>query len=310
MRNVWSGVRLWAVAAVAVAGVLGWVGTVAAGIDGGELVATATDQAVISISIPLEGSIWWVGNGTYDETKLGDSVMAYKETNPGNLGMVKIKTNAERWDVTFKTEHGGRLFASGGKAKELSQKDPTCVPSILSPCDMWYADVDGEYMYYKDTSNTADSARLKGISGAGRKDTVILEMSIGAAGYIDIPTYTGYHTLGAEKKNTIAPTRVRQSKLKASWKADSSVSFAECFSDDATEDYTKLIKLLESRPNWSGKFVSADDLKTKGFPTPDKDQEEYFYVNVGIGQRNYPKIKKVANKTYTETITFNLVVNW
>ncbi|GBU20143.1 hypothetical protein R80B4_00018 [Fibrobacteres bacterium R8-0-B4] len=303
-----------AAAALVVAGVAG--GAWAQKIPGMEVGATAPAKAAISLTFPLVATIDWIGNGTYDESKLGDDVTKYVEVwdakSAGNLGRVKIKTNAERWDVTFSTKYGGRLFASGGKTPD-KQTPPGCTPTLTNPCIPDYQDIGGEYLVYKTHNNTPNEARLQceDCGGAGAIDTVILEMSIGAADSINVPGgYNGYYALGAEKNNTIPPTRVPKSKLKDSDTQGKEVSLAGCFADAALADPTKLYLLLQSRPNWAGKFSGATDLSSKGFPTPEKDKYEYFYVNVGIGPNNYLDIKKKANKTYTEEITFNLMVSW
>jgi hypothetical protein len=314
--------RVGAAAAVVVAGV--WVGTGgAAEIEGGKPYVSAS-AAVISVSFPLEGEIQWIGNNAFSEDDLKVNPDQYIQIKPGNLGMVRIKTNAERWDVSFVTDNGGKLYAAGKETNRKELKDPTCKSTLLKPvCDSVYVKEPGEYLRYKDKKKTVDelaSDRFRTGGGTSDSDFVVLGMSIGAAGNMTDANgspggYRGFYSLGAEQgpELEVKPTPIpKDSLLKSSKNYEGGavpVSFADCFATDAVGDKAvALYGLVTSRKSMDVKGGPAE-LKSKGFMTPG-NESEYFYVNVGITEENVKKIKRVPDKEFTESITFSLVVNW
>jgi len=314
-----------AVAALVVAGVLGAVGTAVAEkiTDGTSYKSAAT---TISVGFDLEGEIDFIAK-PFDVKDLAFDVTKYKQVDPGNLGLVKIKTNAGRWDVSFKTAHGGKLFAPANPNGPKKCKDDW-VPTLAKPgCenDSVLINSSGQYLLYKTRASepdfASDNARARSGTATTDKDYVQLSMSIGAAGYMAAsPGYTGYvgyYSLGAEQSPPaeVKPTLIGKEKMSKSATDENDVSFAKSFgaaAADATAAQS-LVKLLESRPDWKADFMAnySPSALDAGFPMPQEDPGvEYFYVNVGLGEANYKDIQRVADKTFSETITFSLVVNW
>jgi hypothetical protein len=311
-----------AAAAVVVAGV--WVGAGWARIDGGDPHSGAEATARIEFSFAPVGIIEFIQR-PFDQENLKDSVEKFTPIKPGNLGLVKVLTNAGRWDVEFITENGGRLYAPGAKKGMKPDLSGDCADrGLLNRCP----DIEdfelGEYLMYsrKNSKTTGsedkDSARIVGVE----KDTVILRVSIGAAD--SVPSlYPQSFSLGQDIKGTlkIPPAQVSRDALKKSKRdygsGGAGVSFAEVIASSITTgdggNVNDFMALLGSRPAWGQALAltGVDGLKKGGFPAPESESRaEYFYVNVGIGPDNYADIKKVPDKEFSETITFRLIANW
>jgi len=298
-------------------------------------------QSLDNATIPIKIEYPYTGKIEALPSVLGDDADAvarfdvgtYKDINPGNVGYLKISTNAPSWDVTFFTENGGVPFGPG--EEDTRQQDPLCVPNpfLGTTCDMETYMKPGASLLYntkKALIGTGDDShsRLADPSISTTKDVVLLDMAIGLAGAF--PTAgAGVYAQGAEGGVIINPTRITKDKMITSKKpttgSGTPVSFAERLCEDAENGTTGTqnsnLGGLESL--WGPKtgpagttgtvianpttFWVTGGLDTKGFPPPPKTGAAYFYVNIGIHPNNTSDIAELAGKTYTETFTFNLM---
>jgi len=316
------GVKL-AVAALAVAGVVGSVWAAGPGMV--QSLHTATME--VKLVYPYKGTIEAFPSIKGEDAEAVAKIDVTKYTdglNPGNLGYLKISTNAPSWDVTFYTSNGGVPTAPGLPGQQ--QKDPTCKENLFlgTTCEMEDIILPGPQLLYTKRLAVATPAAPEDHSrlpNGSANDIVILDMAIGLAGAFPAAG-KGIYAQGTESSIKIDPSRIGRdnmvkTKRGSTTPGDGPASFAECLYNGAQGSGANAVKLQALESLWGPKGTGADidkatfwingGLNVKGFPPPPKNGAAYFYVNIGIHPDNTPDISPLAGKTYSETFTFNLM---
>jgi hypothetical protein len=334
-----SSVVKLAVAALAVAGV---VGTVWAGVsvmdkgaatitEGGDNAAsmkmtyTIEQTAVIEVTSKNPTSEQFVG---FDAD--GSSLDGQDGKN-GNLGEVRVKTNSRGWDVTFTTVNGGKLAVTNDTIMSQQAMKPGIFPPQYYDSS-WTVHRNPAYLLYDNTY--AGTANVQNLTNPTRK---AVQVSVGI-GMLEKISGAKYLKGFANNLNAAAYATplVPASDLDASQTllengstntSAVSVSFVEVLSTAASSpgltaaqaaitDSDRKIK-VGGRELGTG----ATSTSTLGFgPTnspitipniPKKDDDyEYFYVNVGLPEANVDYILGNKKGDYSETFTFTLLANF
>jgi len=309
-----------AVAALAVAGVVGMVSaqsTVAGATNG----ATENTAPLMKASFNVNNFavIEGITNDPADDAlnfSVEDSVGG--TTTPGNLGVIRVKTNASAWDVTMSTKNGGRLMKDGrGTGRDTTICDvPNTWP--LTGCQSSHVEEilePGYKLLFND-----HIATTPGRIGAAGRDTVVLRVAIGPASAVNSDTGRGgtfgiIVAKGAQAAGDLyEPTIIDQDDLLISNDPATPISFAKAFAD-FYNGYTgsNTTKGDGSHTTVGGVIMeSASALSTDGFGPTTGDPSnkwEYFYINVGIDPTEFVKIVGPKSGEYYEIFSFDLVTN-
>jgi hypothetical protein len=318
-----------AVAAVAVAGVLGMVGTgwgqtspVTGGASFGSKTMAATftvqQDAEINATSNFVDLVVWddAGTNVFNTQPVATDVV-------GTLGTIRVKTNSAGWDVLMTTENGGRML-------DLTSKQCVDVPNVDgwgNPTGGTHPDCSGAgagtyLMYDNDPTNATAHPTVE----------VVLDVAIGVAkqgialGNTVAKTrlYPLLNSTSGTSPTFEAPVLVQKSSVTGSdlsQTTHNAVSFA--YEIGAAYSSTTLSGVYSqgiygSTTNTKGNWGT---INSSGFPKPgevkgiyvgpnDQQDEEFFYVNVGIGQSVYDNLKGNQNGTFTETFNFELVAKF
>jgi hypothetical protein len=301
-----------AVAALAVAGVVGTA--VAQPVTGttqgiANMSAGITIQNIANIDVipknPAGEDLVFTSANAID----ADPTIGTLAKNFGNLGIVKVKTNSNKWDVGMTTQSGGRLL------------DSASVGCVKVP------DIDGWGNNLGTTHDSCSTAGARYLRTGSSMDTVVLDVAIGVAksgkalGNSGAPAtlYPIISGLSGGAPSFIAPVLIDQAKVIASDKSITgtpavAISFAETigtYGDTATTWGSAFSDGIYG----AGSTGSAEwgTIATEGFPAPkgnEQPQEEYFYVNVGMTEVDYLALNGNQNGTYKEVFYFELFANF
>jgi len=331
-------------AAAALMVVAGVWGTVAAQ---GHVVTANPDAEVVNTADKMRASVT-IENTAYLEGKsaepsgeklkfadIGARVNNVVDgTRTGNLGVIRVRTNASSWDIEMSTKNGGRLLKDGRTTTE--KLPPVCkteVPFPGSGCLEYYPD---EYkkesgytlLYSNGTTGTAgepnstDGGRIVGVGEEAGRDTVLLQVAIGIAASNNGGDVGGsfgdVYVKGATAAgSTFYPTVIDPNNVMNSNKANKAISFAKAFAADyqigGGTNTNAAANATVGGVNL--KTVDATFGVSKGFgsttatETDKTKQWEYFYINAGISEDNYDKIVGSKSGEYYEVFTFDLVTN-
>jgi len=316
---------------LAVAGVVG----TAVAAPSNTIAEVGSKDVNVVFEFTFEGSLEWIDHGADAVALSGINVLERTQVDPGNLGALKINTNAPSWDITMTSKYGGRLYAAGGPTGNMIE-DPDCTPSIFDPpCGLVPETNQGVYLKYtKEFLATATADGLHSIiptgTGTGSpdaQDTVILDVAIGVAREFQPgAARTGLYAAGEEVKPTavvVPATRIGKAMMLASAPAtikdgtNTPVSFAERFGTDLATGTTTggANTNLAKIGNIGGVAVTdvtattvGTALKDTGFKQIASDQ--YFYINAGIGKDNKSFIEADPTKVFKETLTFKLMAGF
>jgi len=319
--------RALAVAVLAVAGV---VGTVWAQGHVGGLNPAAED---VVNTVPKMKASFHIDNMAYIEGESKDPKDAQlrfnvdtliNNVNPGNLGVIRIRTNATSWDVEMMTKNGGRLVKEGSGTGIF---DSVCVDPVPFPGSGCKP---GGWNYTERTNpgqallffDHAASFPSPGRIDGGTRDTVLLEVAIGMAESAggDTAVGAGFGTIftkGATAAGySFAPTVIDSQTIVNSNDAATPISFAKMFAKDYPIGSGSNANSA-AHATIGGVDLTVSDAafgSTKGFgPTAVNattgSKWEYFYINVGIHPDNFSKIVAAKSGDYNEEFTFELVTN-
>jgi hypothetical protein len=313
-----------AVAAVAVAGVVGMVGAqpaggLAASLGTGSMSASFTVQQIAEMEVTAN-------NPTEENLVLDVDAVPTISSIVGNLGTIRVKTNSAGWDVLMTTDRGGRML------------DKTSLACVSVPVVDSWGNPTGAV---RDSCPTSGGTYLKwdnDLTASTPPIDVVLDVAIGVA--------KQGHALGNSGapaklfpllENTtggpsfIAPVKVINTKVIASTKNGASASVPVSFAVEIGTEYGTTSSPTGvfsqgiygvTTTTGTGSEGAWDDIVTKGFPKPgavvESDDgilpnvdplEEYFYVNVGMPQTTFNQLE--GNKgTFTETFHFDLVAKF
>jgi len=314
MSNGRSFKRQLAVAAVAVAGVLGLVGTAWSTLPTGSTSGADVLTATYSVNLVAELDAT-SGNLTQENLScVVDAVptIATFATNFGNLGTIKVKTTAKSWDVNMTTNNGGKM---------RDNQSVTC--SQVPDVDGW-----GNQLSTTHEVCTGTPAFLK-YDNSGTPTNVVLDVAIGVAktGYAlgntaaPATLYPLASAVSSSGPTFIAPAKVSQAKVINSEVGSGSfapISFAtEIVNDKGSAnwgDYEPGIYGQAETPATPPATSVWAAIGNDGFPVPKYNNEpnvEYFYINVGMDPSVYNKVGGNTNqRNYVETFNFSLVANF
>jgi len=321
------GVKL-AVAALAVAGVVGTAGAQVGTVNAG---GTAQGIALMKAGITVAN----VAKIDVDAKNPSGEELMFKASGAGsiddaptvttlaksfgNLGIVKVTTNSNKWDVGMTSRSGGKLL------------DPKSVECHDEPDrDGWGNDLGTTHQ----VCDPAGATYLKywnptgGSGGTGGAEDVVLEVAIGVAksgkalGNTGAPT-----TLYPIIANAVAggtPTFAAPIKITGTVPvndpagANNGTSFAKTIGIG----YLSGGSAITAGPYKDGIYNTSTgtsnpdtwtQIKDNGFPAPkgnSEPQNEYFYVNVGMTETVYNTLNSNKNGTYEEVYYFELYANF
>ncbi|MDR2693938.1 MAG: hypothetical protein LBB74_06960 [Chitinispirillales bacterium] len=309
-----------AAAALAVAGVVGMAGAQTFATSGG------TGKMGVTFTVAKKAELTCTGKNLTKEELLAanafDSGLA--KINPGNLGTIKVATNAFSWSIEMTTENGGRLvYRKGGKPGK-----PTC--SNINAWDATKCDDVGGWAVGADTGGTTDtlkytttSASASGVikDGGTGKDHVQLEVSIGIAFLgSQLDAGAGQSTLYAigapSNYTTAAPVAINDLEKTGTMLSTASPAVPVKFHDLLGKHYDKWDSPPASYVSLNGQYwnTNSGNIASNGFNAPNHSKgpkdEQYFFVNVGLNQTAKDKIGGNKDGAYKETFTFELVGNF
>jgi hypothetical protein len=305
-----------AVAAVAVAGVLGtvWAATPSFLAPNASNSKAATVNMTTSYEVVKEWTIDIENRNPKDKDILNRVATATEVSGPknGNLGIVKIKTNSPGWDVVFKTENGGKL-AKGVKSPTYTTRwEMSCMCVVT---DTTYTITGKTNLKYTGTG-TPDAQLTVAI---GMLDNInntrllkgIATQQVPASGYSATPVGA---VLLDNSMDVINPS------TGAVTTAATPVSFINVLSDatngvgniGATTPLT--VGGVEVATATTGAQVvgfGPTDTQYSGANAVPKDDWEYFFINVGLAEQGtgtgVGKLGGNEEGVYEETFSFTLV---
>jgi len=325
------GVRGWKLAAVAALAVAGVVGTVWALPTGdpsetANMTATYTVETLAHITAVPNAGLTNDVLLTEDALTSTSAIGSARGEGPGTLGILRVQTNASNWDVQMRTRSGGRLVDESGA---------TTKPGSCSSWDAWgvvcqstFPDtiIGGEYLTYASAGSTSAS----GIIGGTTRDTVRLQVAVGLANLGAVlssgANATSVYALGAPGA-PIEPVEVAHAALNASQVAAGTVgyiSFANLIGGTTGTQYQSDAAALSpsvttfSGRGWaaiaSGGFAVPNYTNDFSSPTPPANlphkNEEYFFINVGIETGTNGTLGGNKGGNYSETFYFDLVASF
>jgi len=329
------GVKL-AVAALAVAGVVG----VAVADDVCEDLGCTAEMSVgFDIAVADTAKIEAINVKTLTKDELwanGLTVTGDNQDKVGTLGIIRVTTTADKWDVELTTKWGGKLVHVG---EETGNGIFSCPPGYTQ--NPWNTDmcrqtgvpdvpkVEGKNpgstksLVHVDKSLSTGSAKgVINASGASSYDTVQLLVRIGICDLgADLDGSAGantYYNLGAPSAySTYLPVEISSSDLQGTRSYDHNgtpatavpVSFALKFGTAYGSD-----DLPDRNLIWSDIVTPAKQFNTPRLETPSGliKHQQHFYINVGMNGKTVgvPILeKKETNGQYSETFTFTLTHN-
>jgi len=294
---------LWVAAALMVAGVwgMGWA-------QGKESQGSANMTTGLRIANVAEISV--IPKGTYGDELIATVPSPPTATKFGSLGIVKVKTNSNLWDVEMTTRYGGKLV----NPKSIECRDTVRLDGWGNPTSTVDNVCDGAPVFLRWNNGVT-------------ADTVVLNVAIGLAKSGKALGNTGamqtlFPIVSATMPSPmfIPPVGISKDDILASGKdaggAQVSISFADSLgaagerSSWGTFDkgiYGDSSSTTATDPtNWAY-------IKTNGFPAPKfnyEPQEEYFYVDVGIPKSTYDALSGNKNGTFEETFYFELMARF
>jgi len=298
-----SGLKL-AVAALVVAGVVGmaWAAE-PAGIAGPY--ATAT----FSTEVNFVSSIDWVVQEDVTLDKFGSIDVVGPiggsggdlVTNPGNVGILKVKTNATHWDIKMTSANNGKPYTPGDSIWSYGPQPCTqnwdCTDSVKVPGI-------GNNLKYKSTlASLPSTGAVESIDGSAAPYDVILDVAVGGA--VQNPVNKNYYSIGCGPTTGCgdAPLPVRLTKAKVKDSKNTPVSFASAIGSVTTD--TKFNGLTIGGVQISAVGTDMAQIASNGFNGTGEDQ--YIYVNAGIHPSNTQYLPSLSPTTvYKETLTFTL----
>jgi len=268
------------------------------------------------------------------ENEMKTAVATVGVSNFGNLGTVRVKTNATAWDVLMTTDNGGRLLdAASGR------KDSAANTNIWGDTTGWtYSYVNARALTYSDDGTTNANGILEGL--AGDNDTVLLRVALGVAktgtalgaGGGNATKLFPMSNVTSSAVTPVPPVEIGYAKiLKSKSLADAAyttaygnlapISFALELSGGYGTTGTAPTGSFNSGINaydpGTGVFTAAsrdwDEIATDGFPKPAGNadpQEEYFYINVQVDESLGHGLGNNKSGNYAETFYFDLAVNF
>jgi hypothetical protein len=230
-------------------------------------------------------------------------------TNFGSLGIVKVTTNSNKWDVAMTTRSGGRLLDT----TSVVCQDTMRLDGWGNPTGIMDQDCAGSTPVYLQWDN------------GGTPANVVLQVAVGLAksgqalGNTGAPS-TIYPIISGLSGGTpafIAPVSITPAKIIASDKGLTSpapVDFAAELGN-AGDAAGSAWGIFEDGIYGAGSTGGAvwGTIETLGFPIPKgnyEPQDEYFYVNVGIPEATYLALSGNSDGTYTEVFYFDLFANF
>jgi hypothetical protein len=292
-----------AVAALAVAGVLG----VLVGMGWAVLPNSSTGKTQ-SMS-----ATWTVANITeLDATPNnpgGDELLKKVDfvgsSNFGTLGTLRVRTNSTAWDINMKTNNGGKLAdTSSGNWVDSCQTDWLTGAVLQNTCKKVQT---GSLKYL-----TRDS-----VGG----NPVVLKVAIGVAKTgkaLNAGTQSEIYPIFYDQNAFVKPIVLADSVIK---KSDSvAISFAQTIGDSVAmasgfsgSSGVKFKFGIYGDETTGNERSSWKNIRENGFPKPRgnyNDNDEFFYVNVGIDSTEKYPIAGNKNGTYKETFYFDLMANF
>jgi hypothetical protein len=235
------------------------------------------------------------------DTELGKNVTEILNgADFGNLGIIRVKTNATAWDVQMTALDSGKLTKVG------------------SPEDYDYDTlkdwITGVYVQPLNITATPKGSQKrllkpsdKFVSGS-TDSCVYLDVSIGVAktgAALGVGTQSVLYPLISGTNTFATPIKVGRTHLEKPVSFADSIGHHYAVSGNITGDFASGIrKSATGRATWSN--ISSD-----GFPTPQDNyvpDEEYFYVNVGGIHPD--SVGANPNGTYKSTFKFDLKANF
>jgi len=299
-------VRLSAAALV----VAGGVGMVWAQVSGGTSQDNASMRAGMTIKNIAEIDV--IPKNPTDKELVLEGLATINDvptaTKFGSLGIVKVTTNSNKWDVAMTTRSGGRLLDT----TSVQCRDVERVDGWGNPTGIFDEVCGGTAVYLQ----------------AGGSD-VVLQVAVGLAksgkalGNTGAPA-TLYPIISGTPLNTpafIAPVVINQSKIIGSDKSavtppalPTAVSFAEELGGAAAGTWGMFQYGIYGSGSVTGTTPDTwGKIATDGFPAPKgnaEPQDEYFYVNVGMPEATYNSLSGNKNGTFTEVFYFDLFANF
>jgi len=254
------------------------------------------------------------------ETTTGSVISTPTGVRPGNLGIIKVTTNSESWDVQLSTKWGGRLVREGTPTPGT----PTCPGTAPTP-DPWDNDRcietgTGNSVPKIETTNPGVGTPLKYKPiGAAPAAEVLLEIGIGIADSgkkLSPSASLPYYGFGAPS-NYLPSVKLGQAEIGATNRyllngtdntaSATPISFATWL-DDANSSYTSAIV---ATPNSWAEGTDFDNLGTNKFGlSKHDDMVSYFYVNVGLNKTVADAFAGNQDGDYGETLYFDLVAQF
>jgi len=232
--------------------------------------------------------------------------------NPGNLGHLSAWTNGPAWDVTFTTENGGLLIAPGTPNPDY---EASCSENPFTGVTECTASryLSGDTLKYTNVVTPGTPPNLNEVdhsrkAGSATYDYVLLDMAVGLARAFASGNNAGsVYAIGEELGTPVHVPASRVGYDNMIGSQTTPVSFASVIG----VGNTVLDGLTGAVPGYEGVFSSyKSTLASKGFKAVPETNPSFFYINVGIHPDNTPNIQGVANKTFSETITFQLMAGY
>jgi hypothetical protein len=232
---------------------------------------------------------------------------------PGTLGTIMVRTNANNWDVQLRTNNGGGLMDI---TKSVLVPGTCATYDAWGQCQTYNPDTysDAPYLIYNTTGNSDAAGVINGTTSG--PDTVQLEVAVGMArtgASLGSPAALANElfALGGPG-DPAAPVLIPFNNLKASKVNTTPVSLATLIA--GTTAYTGATGVPAGIPTATNRLWA--DIATNGFTVPDypldaaHQDEEYFFINVGINQALKGTIGGNDEGEYSEVFTFTLVASF
>ncbi|MDR2694532.1 MAG: hypothetical protein LBB74_10020 [Chitinispirillales bacterium] len=323
-----------AAAALAVAGAVGMAAADDVCVGTG---CTAEMKVGFDIAIEDTARIEAIEVKTLDKAALlanGLTVAGDDKDKVGTLGILRITTTADAWDVKMTTRWGGKLVHEGAPTPNGTpdcpsgyDENPWNTDMCQKPGSPDVPKVEGtnpgepkSLVYVNKSLSTAGSEPgWLNAAGTGTYDTVQLYVRIGICDLgADLNTSAGqttYYSLGAPAAYadyppvTITPAiltgTAKYDALDASTLIPTEASFAAILGGAYSVD------LAERNLNWTT-IAGGSTFATPRITPPnatDAKHLQHFYINVGMNNTVDILEKKATNGNYGETFTFELTHN-
>jgi hypothetical protein len=315
--------RKLAVAALAVAGVVGMAGTAVAQ---GPIVA----EMGVSITVERKEKIEPIPNAAFNVEEFMDSktgsVVAGPITAkvPGNLGLIKVTTNSASWDVEMYTKWGGKLVLEGAPTADAvgpqcasgTHPDPWDASKCLNldntpaaPPVQGYSPGTAKALRYKSGSTYSDVGLeiAIGIADSGKNlspSATLPYYPLGApSDYNDFSPIDVSTSVGATNKYVIVPN--------AAPTENPSIDKIKFASEVFIGSYGNMIDPIKTPNSWASGMNTAS-LASFGALSSLRGETAYFYINVGLDNNATAPLPFGGNDpgVYSETLYFDLVADF